>query len=170
MNLVRKRIKFLLEEIKTEKGFRPKHLKNEYCVINLLFNSEEFNSKCSSVGDFMKKLKNGKISYENDYYFGRPKQNNREYFNELIGDGGFYRFTYSFNFIEINIYIDLKREIDLQIDDEIIISRVSKIVKPVEYEIGFNDRLLLDKTFRGLTIIDTGWNVFGDGFRERNIE
>ena len=169
MNLVRKRIKYLLDEIKTEKGFNPKNTKNEYCVINLLFNTDEFTSKCYSIGDFMKKLKNGKISYKNDDYFGRPKQNNREYFNELIGDGGFYRFTYSFNFIEINLYLDLKREIDFPIDDEIIISRISKIVKPVEYEIGFNDRLLLDKTFRDLTIIDTGWNVFGDGFRHRTI-
>jgi hypothetical protein len=169
MNLIRKRIKYLLEEIKTEKGYNLKTTKKNYCVINLLFDTDEFNTKCSSIGDFMKKLKNGKISYKNDEYFGRPKQNNREYFNDLIGDGGFYRFTYSFNFIEINIYLDLNREVDFPIDSEIIISRVSKIVNPLEYEIGFNDQLLLDKTFRDLTITDTGWNVFGDGFRHRTI-
>ena len=169
MNLIRKRIKYLLEEIKTEKDIKPKNIKNEYCVINLIFNTDEFNSKCSSIGDFMKKLKNGKISYKNDEYYGRPKQNNREYFNDLIGDGGFYRFTYSLNFIEINIYLDLKREVDFPIDSEIIIARISKLVNPLEYEIGFNDKLLLDKTFRDLTIIDTGWNVFGSGFRQRTI-
>lgn len=169
MNLIRKRIKYLLDEVKTEKGYNPKTTKKNYCVINLLFDTEEFNSKCSSIGDFMKKLKNGKISYKNDEYFGRTKQNNREYFNDLIGDGGFYRFTYSFNFIEINIYLELDREVDFPIDSEIIISRVSKIVNPLEYEIGFNDQLLLDKTFRDLTITDTGWNVFGDGFRHRTI-
>ena len=169
MNLIRKRIKYLLDEIKTEQGYNTKKTKNDYCVINLLFNTEGFNSKCSSIGDFMKKLKNGKISYKNDEYFGRPKQNNREYFNDLIGDGGFYRFTYSFKFIEINIYLDIEREVDFPVDSEIIISRVSKIVNPIEYEIGFNDRILLDKTFRDLSITDTGWNVFGDGFRQRTI-
>lgn len=169
MNLTRKRIKGILEEIKTEQGIKPKTKSNQYCVINLLFNTTEFNERCDSIGDFMKKLKNGKISYKNDEYYGRPKQNNREYFNDLIGDGGFYRFSYSFNFIEINIYLDLNREVDFPIDSEIIISRISKLVNPLEYEIGFNDRLLLDKTFRDLTIIDTGWNVFGSGFRHKTI-
>jgi hypothetical protein len=170
MNLIRKRIKYLLEEIKKDKGFNLKTTKKNYCVINLLFNTEEFNSKCTSIGDFMKKLKNGKISYKDDEYFGRPKQNNREYFNDIIGDGGFYRFTYSFNFIEINIYLDLKGDIEEIIDSEIIKSRISKIVKPIEFEIGFNDQLLLNKTFRDLSIIDTGWNVFGNGFRGKPIE
>ncbi len=169
MNLIRKRIKYLLEEIKTEKGYNLKTTKKNYCIINLLFDTEEFNSKCSSIGDFMKKLKNGKISYKEDEYFGRPKQNNREYFTDIISEGGFYRYNYSYNFIEINIYLDLKGEIDELIDGEIIKSRISKIVNPIEYEIGFNDRLLLDKTFRDLTVIDTGWNVFGDGYRNRNI-
>lgn len=170
MNLIRKRIKYLLEEIKTEKELNLKRTKKNYCVINLLFDTDEFNSKCTSIGDFMKKLKNGKISYKNDNYFGRTKQNNREYFSGLLGEGGFYRFNYSYNFIEINIYLDLKGVMDEQIDGEIIISRISKIVKPIEYEIGFNDQLLLDKTFRDLTIVDTGWSVFGDGFRGRPIE
>jgi hypothetical protein len=170
MNLIRKRIKYLIEEIKKRKEHHHKIKKNEFCIINLLFDTDEFTSKCSSIGDFMKKLKNGKISYKYDEYFGRPKQNNREYFTGLIGEGGFYRFTYSYNFIEINIYLDLKGEIDDLTDREIIKSRISKIVKPIEYEIGFNDRLLLNKTFRDLSIVDTGWNVFGDGFRGRPIE
>jgi hypothetical protein len=170
MNLIRKRIKYLIEEIKRRKVHHHKTKKNEYCIINLLFNTDEFTSKCSSIGDFMKKLKNGKISYNHDDYYGRPKQNNREYFTGLIGEGGFYRFNYSYNFIEINIYLDLKDKIDELIDGEIIKSRISKIVKPIEYEIGFNDQLLLNKTFRDLTIVDTGWSVFGNGFRGRPIE
>ena len=62
MNIIRKRIINLLEEIKNNKL----NLKNEFCVIKLLFNTEDFNSKCSSIGDFMKKLKNGKISYKDN--------------------------------------------------------------------------------------------------------
>jgi hypothetical protein len=165
MNLIRKRIKHLLDEIQTERGYNPKVSKDDYCIIKLLFDTDEFNSKCSSIGDFMKKLKNGKISYDSEDYFGRPKQNNREYFNHLIGGGGFYRFTYSYNFIEINVYLDLKGDFDNLIDGEIIKSRVSKIITPIEFEIGFNDKLLLDKSFRDLSMVDTGWNVFGDMYK-----
>jgi hypothetical protein len=169
MNLLRKRIKHLLDEVKSNQELNLKHSNNGYCVINLLFDTNEFTSKCSSIGDFMKKLRNGKISLENNVSFERPKQNNREYFNELIGDGGFYRSIYSYQFIEINIYIDLKRDIDNFIDRDIIKSRISKIVNPLKFKIGFNDRLLFDKTFKELTIEDTSWNVFGDVFRNKNV-
>lgn len=170
MNLIRKRIKYLIDEIKRENKTKNKPRKKEYCVINLLFNTLEFNSKCSSVGDFMKKLKNGKLSYDNQEYYGRPKQNNREYFSEIIGEGGFYRYNYGVNFVEINIYIELKGKIQYYEDGEIIKSRIKKIVKPIEIELGFNHEELFHKTFRDLTIIDTGWNVFGKDFREKPIE
>lgn len=170
MNLIRKRIKYLLDEVKKEKNIQNNLLKKEYCVVNMIFTTIEFKSKCSSVGDFMKKLKNGKLSYDNQKYFGRPKQNNREYFKNIIGEGGFYRYNYSYNFVEINMYIDLKGEIDYYVDGEIIKSRIKKIVNPIDIEIGFNHEQLFHKTFRDLTMIDTGWNVFGYGFRNKIIE
>ena len=74
----------------------------------------------------MKKLKNGKISFVNDDYFGRPKQNNREYFKEIIGEGGFYRSYFGYNFIEINIYLDIKGDLTYLIDKEIIKKRIFK--------------------------------------------
>lgn len=169
MNLIRKRIKYHLDEVKKEKGHDLKSQKKQFVIIKLLFDTEVFFSKCSSIGDFMKKLKNGKISFENIDNIERPKQNNREYFNSIIDGGGFYRYNFTYKFIEFHIYLELKGEIDENIDKKIITSRISKIVKPLEIKIGFNDRLLLDKTFRDLTLTETGWNVFGDEFRNKTI-
>ena len=169
MNLIRKRIKYLLEEIKTQQGHNPKKSKGDFCIINLLFDTNEFLDKCSSIGTFMKRLRNGKISLEGDGY-DRPKQTNREYFNEICGDGGFYRYNYGYKYIELNIYLDLKNGVVNDQDKEIIKSRVSKLVKPKEFKIGFNDKPLLDKTFRDLSLIDTGWSVFGKEFRNKDIE
>jgi hypothetical protein len=170
MNLIRKRIKYLLKEIKTDRNNHIHKSKNDYCIINLMFETDVFNLKCSSIGNFMKKLKNGKISLDDTEYIDRPTENNREYFNNLIDGGGFYRYNYSYNFIEINIYLDVKKDLDYSIESEIIKSRISKIVSPIEFQIGFNDKLLLDKTFRDLSIVDTGWNVFGSDFRNKPIE
>ena len=167
MKLLRNRIKHLLDELKIEKKNTIDKQNQDYCIINLLFNTDLFNDKCYSIGDFMKKLKNGKISYNSDYYFGRPKQNNREYFNDLIGDGGFYRYNYGYKFIELNIFLNLKGDIDYSIDKEIIKSRISKIIKPIECNIGFNDELLLNKTFRDLSILDTGWSLFGYNLNDK---
>jgi hypothetical protein len=109
------------------------------------------------------------IPFEDDDVIERPKQNNREYFNSIIGGGGFYRYNLSYKFIEFHIYVELKGEIEEKIDEKIIRSRISKIVKPLEVIIGFNDRSLLDKTFQDLTMTETGWNVFGDEFRNQRI-
>lgn len=160
MNIIRKRILNLLKEIKNNEL----NQKNDFCVIKLLFNTEEFNSKCSSIGDFMKKLKNGKISYNDNQEL--PKKNNREYFKEIIGEGGFYRYKYGIRFVEIDIYFDIKNNLDFDKNSQIIQSRISKIVNPTEIEIGFNNKNLFQKTFRDITIIETGWNVFGYNLKE----
>jgi hypothetical protein len=155
MNIIRKRILNLLEEIKNNEL----NQKNDFCVIKLLFDTEEFNSKCSSIGDFMKKLKNGKISYNDNQKL--PKKNNREYFKEIIGEGGFYRYKYGIRYVEIDIFFDIKNNLDFDRNSKIIQLRISKIVNPTEIEIGFNNKNLFQKTFRDITIIETGWNVFG---------
>ena len=160
MNIIRKRILNLLKEIKNNEL----NQKNDFCVIKLLFNTEEFNSKCSSIGDFMKKLKNGKISYNDNQEL--PKKNNREYFREIIGEGGFYRYKYGIRFVEIDIYFDINNNLDFDKNSQIIQSRISKIVNPTEIEIGFNNKNLFQKTFRDITIIETGWNVFGYNLKE----
>ena len=59
---------------------------------------------------------------------------------------------------------------NISLEIEIIKSRISKIVNPIECNIGFNDKLLLDKTFRDLSILDTGWSVFGNEYRNKTIE
>jgi hypothetical protein len=163
MNLIRRRIKHLLREIHTQGLPITKKTKNNFCIITIVFDTNKFNKKCSSIGDFMKRLKNGKITLDNFTNFNRPKQNNRQYFNNLIEDFGFYRFIYGHKFIELNIYLDVIDGLeDFHTESEIIKSRVSKIVSPLECIVEFNDKSLLDKTFRDISIVDTGWNVFGN--------
>lgn len=166
MKLLQNRIENHIEEINLKKENTNKN-SNDFCIINLTFDTNSFNRKCRSIGDFMKKLKNGKISYSDEYYFGRPKQNNREYFNMIIDDGGFYRYTYGKKTIELDILFNLKGDVDFNIDGEIIKSRISKIITPKDIKITFNDRLLLKKSFLDLSIIDIGWSVFGGELRNR---
>ena len=147
-----------------------KKTKNDYCIINLIFDSDTFYKKCTSIGDFMKKLRNGKITSNSNLAFDRPKQNNREYFNHLIDEGGFCRFINSYRYVEINIYLDIIAGLDYTIETEILKSRIEKIVTPLECHIGFNDKPLMDKTFRDLSILDTGWSVFGNEFRNKELQ
>jgi hypothetical protein len=170
MNLIRRRIKHLLRELETKGKLPSKKPKNDFCIITLIFDTDVFNMKCSSIGDFMKRLRNGKITLDNDIVYDRPKLNNRQYFNHLIDEGGFYRFQVGITFIEINIYLDVIEGLDYPIEIEILKSRISKIVNPIECFIGFNDKPLLDKTFRDLSIIDTGWSVFGNEYRNKTIQ
>ena len=89
MNKVRKKIKYLLREIEQrEKPSSPKP-KNDFCIINVVFDTDTFYERCTSIGDFMKKLRNGKLTLNNNSYSDRPKLNNREYFNQLIEEGFF---------------------------------------------------------------------------------
>jgi hypothetical protein len=169
MNLIRTRIKHLLREIETKEKSSPK-TKNDFCIINLIFDTDVFNMRCPSIGNFMKRLRNGKITLDNNLVLNRPRQNNRQYFNHIIDEGGFYRYNYGYKFIELNIYLDVIDDLDYPMEIEIIKSRISKIVNPIECNIGFNDKLLLDKTFRDLSILDTGWSVFGNEYRNKTIE
>jgi hypothetical protein len=170
MNLIRRRIKHLLREIHSQGLTTSPKPKNEFCIITVVFDTNSFNMKCSSIGDFMKRLKNGKITLDDSTHYNRPKQNNRQYFNNLIESGGIYRFVYGQKFIEINIYLDIIDGLDYNIEREIIKSRINKIVSPIECHIEFNNKSLLDKTFRDLSIVDTGWNVFGNEFRTKIFE
>ena len=170
MNKVRKKIKYLLREIEQrEKPSSPKP-KNDFCIINVVFDTDTFYERCTSIGDFMKKLRNGKLTLNNNSYSDRPKLNNREYFNQLIEEGGFIRYIHSVAFIEINIYLDVIEGLNYPTEIEIIKSRVSKIVPFMECSVGFNDRPLLDKTFRDLSILDTGWSVFGNKYRGLTLQ
>ena len=170
MNKIRRRIKYLLREIEAKGKPVSKKTKNDYCIITLIFDSDAFYKKCTSIGDFMKKLRNGKITSDSNLAFDRPKQNNREYFNHLIDEGGFYRFINSYRYIELNIYLDIIDGLDYTIETEILKSRIEKIVTPIECHIGFNDKPLMDKTFRDLSILDTGWSVFGNEFRNKELQ
>jgi hypothetical protein len=170
MNLIRKRIKHLLREIESKGNTASKKTKNDYCIINIIFDTDTFNARCSSIGDFMKKLRNGKITSVSNNSFDRPKQTNREYFNHIMNSGGFYRYSYGYNFVEINIFLDVVVDLDYILETEVIKSRVSKVVPFIECTVGFNDKLLLDKTFRDLSILDTGWSVFGNEFRNKTLQ
>lgn len=170
MNLIRKRIIHLLQELETTGKLPTKQTNNNFCIIKLVFKTDEFNKKCSSIGDFMKRLKNSKITLDNNVITNKEKQNNRQYFNSIIEDGGFYRFVYGNSFIELIVYMEVVNGLDYPIEKEIIKSRVSKIVNPIECNIEFNNKTLLDKTFRDISILDTGWNLFGNEYRSITIE
>jgi len=170
MNKIRRRIKYLLREIEQrEKPSSPKP-KNDFCIINAVFDTDTFYKRCTSIGDFMKKLRNGKLTLNSNNNPDTPKLNNREYFNHLIDEGGFYRFIHSYNYIEINIYLDVIEDLDYPLQVDVLKSRINKIVEPIECHIGFNDKQLLDKTFRDLSILDTGWSVFGNEFRNKTLQ
>lgn len=171
MNLTRKRIKQLLKEI--EKNGRPpspKKSTNNFCIIKLIFDTNVFDMKCSSIGDFMKKLRNGKIALDNHLITNRPKQNNRQYFNFLIDEGGYYNFKYDLKVVEINIYLDVIDGLDYHTEHQVIKSIISKIAPYKECYIGFNDKPLLDNTFRNLSTLNAGWSVFGNHYKNQIIK
>jgi len=170
MNKIRRRIKYLLREIEEKGKPSSKKTKNDFCIINVVFDTDTFYERCTSIGDFMKKLRNGKLTLNSNIASDRPKLNNREYFNQLIEEGGFVRFIHSVEFIEINIYFDIIQNLDFPIEIETIKARISKIVPFVECSVGFNDKPLLDKTFRDLSVLDTGWSVFGNTYRGLTLQ
>jgi len=163
MNLIRTRIKDLLEEIKEEKEIL--NSESNFCAIQLLFETDYFFSRCSSVGDFMKKLKNGKITLNSNEKNKFDNLTNREYFKKIIGNGGFYRYNLGIHFVEINILFELKNEIDKKNDKEVITSRIMKIAKPIKFQIGFNDKELFREIFKDLTSLKSSWNVFGERYK-----
>ena len=170
MNKIRRRIKYLLREIESKGKPVSKKPKNNYCIINIIFDTDTFNERCSSIGDFMKKIRNGKLTLNSELSIDRPKQTNREYFNHIMNSGGFYRYSYGYTFVEINIYLDVVGDLDYILEGEVIKSRISKVVPFIECTIGFNDKPLMDKTFRDLSILDTGWSVFGNEFRNKELQ
>lgn len=170
MNKIRKRIKHLLREIEQKETSSSIKPKNDFCLINVIFDTETFYERCTSIGDFMKKLRNGKITLDSNIPSNRPKLNNRDYFNHIMDEGGFLRYIYSYTFVEINIYLDVFGGLDFEREREVIKSRISKIVPPIECSIGFNDKELMDKTFRDLSIIDTGWSVFGNSYLNKTLQ
>lgn len=165
MNLVRKRIKNIIKNMKEERNNNVTSDK-EYVFLELTISYKEFFSKCSSIGDFMKKLKNGKISFPHTEDFGRPKQNNREYFNDLIGEGGFYRYEISDKVVNFDIFFQIKRDFDERIDKDIIVSRINKIISPLNISIEVGDKTKLRNKLENLSQLNIGWNVFGSEYRK----
>lgn len=170
MNILQKKIKLILNEIKEREREKENKTLNtpseqEFVMIKMIFDYKKFNQSCSSVGDFMKKLKNGKISFAHKEDFGRPKQNNREYFNDLIGEGGFYRYEISEHSVYLDIFFQIKRKFDENIDKDIIMSRINKIVKPNNISIEVGDKKKLRTELEKLSQVNIGWNVFGTEFR-----
>ena len=113
----------------------------------------------------MKKLKNGKITLNNNEKDKFENLTNREYFKKIIGNGGFYRYNIGIHFVEVNILFELKKEIDEKSDKEIILSRIMKIVKPIKFQIGFNNKELFREVFKDLTSLKSSWNVFGERYK-----
>ena len=175
MNILQKKIKLILNEIKERERKKENKTLNkpseqEFVMIKIIFDYEKFTQSCSSIGDFMKKLKNGKISFDHKEDFERPKQNNREYFNDIIGEGGFYRYEVSDQSIIMDIFFETKIHLDENIDKKIIERRISKIVVPEKINIEFSDEKMLRKKLDELSQVNIGWNVFGSEYRNWGIK
>ena len=154
MNIKTKKYRVILNEIKNNKDsfFREK----EFCVIELLFNSESFYKKCRTVGEFLKKLKNNKNSL-----FHLP--NNRIFFQNICENGFHHSIVYQEK-IEIFLFIELKQLFNVTE----MKSRISKIVKPEKIKITFNDELVLMKKFDADLVISS-IGIFGNEFTKKVV-
>jgi hypothetical protein len=155
MNKLTQRIKSILEELKQEKGIETK--KKDYCIIQLTFDIQDFYLKCNTIGEFLKKLRNNKNSLSPNL------PNNRVFFN-IIGGNGIHHSTFYTDKVEINIYLELKKKFNvLEMK-----SRISKIIKPTNIEITFNDDKVLSQTFKSNFVVSS-WGIFGEEYRKQPV-
>ncbi len=149
MNKLTQRIKSVLDEKKSEKT-----RKNDYCIIQLTFDIEDFYRKCDTIGEFLKKLRNNKNSLS-------PNLPNNRVFFKIIGKNGLYHSTIYTDKVEINIFLELNKKFnELEMK-----SRISKIIKPTKIEISFNDDEILKQTFKSNFVVSS-WGIFGEEFRK----
>jgi hypothetical protein len=155
MNKLTQRIKSILEEIKKEQGIKTKN--KDYCVIQLTFDIEDFYRKCDTIGEFLKKLRNNKNSLSPNL------PNNRVFFN-VIGKNGLHHSNIYTDKVEINIFLELNKKFnELEMK-----SRISKIIKPTQIEITFNDKDILNQTFKSNFVVSS-WGIFGEEYRKQPV-
>jgi hypothetical protein len=145
MKKIEKRIKIILEELKNEHRIKSStSKKKDFCIINLSVPINNFYERLSSVGDFLKKLRNN-------------LPNNRPFFNRISNNG-----IYFYSIDMENVKIDIFLELNEMFDKSELTSKILRLVKPSKMNVSFNDDELYIKTFnREFIVSDYGvWGVF----------
>jgi hypothetical protein len=152
MKKTEKRIKIILDELNKEKVIKTgTKNKKDFCVINLTFPVRNFYKKVSSVGDFLKKLRNN-LPY------------NRPFFNR-ISNNGIYNYTIDDENVILNIFIELNEIFE----KSELAPKILKLVEPSKMIISFNDDKLYEKTFNGKFIV-SDWGIWGQLYRSTPVD
>ena len=152
MKILEQKIRLVLEELKKEKGIiKTQNKKQNFCIVKLVFNINDFYKQVRTIGEFLKKLRNN-----------LPE--NRPFFIRICKNG-LYNFIINQNEIEINIYMELNE----MFDKSELTSKIVKIVKPKKMEISFDEENLYNETFNKNFIV-SDWGLFGLEYRNKRID
>ena len=143
MKILEKKIKYILEELKKERGVKtPPNKKKDFCIIKLTFPVHNFYKRVKSVGEFLKKLRN-------NLPYNRP-------FFKRIENNGIYYYKIDEEKVEINIFIELKE----MFEKSELTTKIFKLVEPSKIIISFNDEELYNNTFNREFVV-SDWGIWG---------
>jgi hypothetical protein len=155
-------IKNILDDFKTEHLIKENLSKNKNSLIlNLTFDFDEFYKYNHSVSNFFKKLTNNKNTLEGKY-------NNREWWSSLTLDGkndGFYRYNITNEFVKIIIFLT----VDKKINELELRFRIKKIIPKFKLQILENNDINLNEFLGDVFSLESGFSVFGDVNKTKNI-